>query len=810
MIISYKWLCNYIPDAPTPERLSKILTSIGLEVEGVSSYSSLKGGLAGLITGEVLSCVKHAEADKLQVTMVNIGEDAPLQIVCGANNVAQGLKVIVAPPNTMLHPTTGEPFLIKKAKIRGVESNGMICAEDEIGVGTNHDGIIILPQETEIGKPAASLYDLYEDVIFEIGLTPNRMDAMSHMGVAKDVLAYINHHEKKSLQLRMPPVDQTKTVNSKSEIEVIIQNEKDCKRYSSVLLTGVKVGESPNWLKDVLRAIGVNPINNIVDITNYILHDMGQPLHAFDADLISNKKIIVKNAADQMPFTTLDGKVRQLLATDLVICDGQERPLCLAGVYGGKDSGVSTSTNSIFLESAWFSPGTVRRTSLKHGLRTDAATRFEKGVDISNTLEVLKRAAFLIKEIAGGTLASGFNDVYHLPEAQTTVGLKYHYLKKLSGKNYHGEAVKNILNGLGFTIVKDAIDELTVQVPFSKPDITLAADLVEEIMRIDGLDNIDIPQAITISPMASNQNSNNDAAEKMANYLTGLGFHEIFTNSITNSKYYSDAEKLGAVKMINNLSEDLDVMRPQMLQTGLEVVAHNLNRKNSNLRFFEIGKVYHVDGIGKYREAKRVSLFATGNVQQAGWNSKAQKADLFYMKGVCENIFKTLGIQKLMFENAEDTHLKYATNIFYKNVLIGQLGEVASNTLKMFDIKEAIFFADIAWDDMMALNNNKGIVYREIPKYPSVQRDLALVVDKAVAYAAIQKTIHKTAIKALQSVKLFDVFESEKLGEGKKSMAINFSFLDEAKTFTDSEIEGFMNKLITTLETDLKAEVRRT
>jgi len=809
MIISYKWLCKYIPDAPTPERLSKILTSIGLEVESLSPYSSLKGGLSGLLTGEVLSCAKHPDADKLQVTMVNIGGTEPLQIVCGANNVAKGLKVIVAPVNTMLHPTSDEPFQIKKAKIRGVESNGMICAEDEIGIGLNHYGIIVLPPETEVGKPAAAMYELYEDHIFEIGLTPNRMDAMSHMGVAKDVLAYINHHEKKSLQLQISPLAPTKAGNSKDTIDVVIQNTIDCKRYSSVLINGIKVGESPTWLKDQLRAIGVNPINNIVDITNYVLHDSGQPLHAFDAAKIAGKKIIVKNAVDQTAFETLDGKVRQLHATDLAICDGQERPLCLAGVYGGKGSGVTAETTSIFLESAWFSPATVRKTSLTHGLRTDAATRFEKGVDISNTLEVVKRAAFLIKEISGGSFASAFNDLYPLPVPQTTVGLRYHYLKKLSGKNYHGDAVKNILTSLGFSIVKDAMDELTVQVPYSKPDISIPADLVEEIMRIDGLDNIDIPQAITISPMAANQNTNSIPAEKVANTLTGLGFNEIFTNSITNSKYYNEKEIGSTVKMINNLSEDLDVMRPQMLQTGLEVIAHNLNRKNSNLRFFEFGKVYRITDTGNYHEAKHLSLLITGNTSAASWNAKAQKADFFYIKGVCDNIFKTLGLQKLMYEKAEDAHLKHATKVMYKNTPSAIFGEVESSTLKQFDIKEPLFYADISWDDMMALSTHKEIVFKEIPKYPSVQRDLSLIVNNEVTYAAIQKTVGKAALKALQSVKLFDVFESEKLGEGKKSMAVNFSFLDDAKTLTDTEIEGFMQKLISSLETELNAEVRR-
>ena len=643
MIISYNWLSEYLPVKTEPEKLSKILTSIGLEVESMHNYESIKGGLKGLITGEVLTCEKHPGADKLKITTVNTGDAAPLHIVCGASNVAVGQKVIVATVGSTIYPVNGEPITLKKAKIRGEESEGMICAEDEIGVGSSHDGIMVLPADTPVGKPVATLFNSYEDIIYEIGLTPNRMDAMSHLGVARDVCAYLSHHEKKGQQVKSPYKNNFKADNNNLAIEVSIQNTEACKRYSGISISDITVTDSPGWLQQKLKAIGVKSINNIVDITNYILHETGQPLHAFDADKIKGNKIIVKNGANDELFVTLDDKERKLTSGDLMICN-QEEAMCIAGVYGGLHSGVSKTTKNIFLESAWFDPQTIRKTSLKHGLRTDAATRFEKGVDISNTVNVLKRAALLIKEIAGGKISSELIDVYPNIVEQASVGLKYHYLKKLSGKNYHGDTVKNILSALGFEIIKEGMDELWVKVPYSKPDISIPADIVEEIMRIDGLDNIEIPAAITISPSVNNQSETIAAKEKVANYLTGLGFYEIFTNSITNSKYFDEETLATSVKMINNLSADLDIMRPSMLPTGLEVVAHNINRKNANLQLFEFGKTYSSSAIGKYEEQYHLSFYITGLTTEAGWQNKGTKADFYFLKGVCEKTLFALGL----------------------------------------------------------------------------------------------------------------------------------------------------------------------
>ncbi|MBC7424582.1 MAG: phenylalanine--tRNA ligase subunit beta, partial [Ferruginibacter sp.] len=499
MTISYNWLSEYLPEKIEPEKLSKILTSIGLEVETLEKYEETKGGLDGLVIGEVLECAKHPDADKLSLTKVDIGTGEPLQIVCGAPNVAVGQKVIVATVGATIYPFSGEPMTMKKARIRGSESFGMICAEDEIGLSSNHAGILVLPADTKVGMPAAAYFGTYNDYIFEIGLTPNRMDAMSHLGVAKDVCAYLSHHNKKETHVKSPFKNTFKADNQNLPIEVTIENEVACERYAGVSIQGVTIAESPKWLQQKLKSIGLRPINNIVDITNFILHETGQPLHAFDADMITGKKIIVKSLPEGSPFLTLDDKERKLSAEDLIICNAAEG-MCIAGVYGGAKSGVTAASKNIFLESAWFNPISIRKTSFRHGLRTDAATRFEKGVDISNTVNVLKRAAVMIKEIAGGEISSDIVDIYPEPKKKTEVAIKYHYLKKLSGKNYHGDTIKNILTGLGFEIIKEGQDDLRVAVPFSKPDISIPADLVEEIMRIDGLDNVEIPAIISIAP----------------------------------------------------------------------------------------------------------------------------------------------------------------------------------------------------------------------------------------------------------------------------------------------------------------------
>lgn len=801
-------MCDYLPEIIEPEKLSKILTSIGLEVESLEKKEAIKGGLQGLVIGEVLTCEKHPDADKLKLTSVNIGAKENLQIICGAANVAAGQKVIVATIGSTIYPVNGQPLTMKKAKIRGIESHGMICAEDEIGIGESHDGILVLPIDVEVGTTASDYFKLTDDYIFEIGLTPNRSDAMSHLGVAKDVCAYLSHHNKKDTVVKSPFKNNFKPDNQGLQIKVIVENTDACQRYAGVSIENVTIAESPNWLQQKLKSIGLKPINNIVDITNFILHETGQPLHAFDATAITGNKVIVKNLPTGSLFVTLDEKERKLLADDLMICN-EEAPMCIAGVYGGMHSGVTTGTKNIFLESAWFNPTSIRKTSLQHGLRTDAATRFEKAVDISNTVNVLKRAAVLIKEIAGGEIASDIIDVYPSPHQKTEVALKYHYLKKLSGKNYHSDTIKNILHSLGFELIKEGADEMRFCVPFNKTDISNGADIVEEIMRIDGLDNVDIPNMITIAPAVETLAHETAYTEKIAEYLAGSGFQEIFTNSITNSAYYSDEELSSTVKMINNLSEELNILRPAMLESGLTTIAYNLNRKNTDLKFFEFGKTYRVNDTGKYVENNHLVIYITGNKTKYGWKQKVEITDIYFIKAVFEKVINVLGLRIDKYNTSENINLENSLQAIIKNEPIAEMGLVSNNKAAQFDIKQPVFYADLNWDRLLALNKKINLQYKEVAKYPKVNRDLAIIVNKEMPFTEVEKATEKAGINKLQSIGLFDIFESEKIGADKKSLAISFTFLDEEKTMTDKEIDEMMSKIITSYEKELGAEIRK-
>lgn len=807
MTISYNWLSEYLPEKLAPEKLSKILTSIGLEVESLEKYEALKGGLEGLIIGEILECTKHPDADKLSITSVATGNNELLQIVCGAPNVAVGQKVVVAKIGTTIYPLNEAPVTMKKAKIRGVDSFGMICAADEIGLGSDHSGVLVLPSQTKVGMAAADYFKPYQDFTFEIGLTPNRMDAMSHMGVARDVCAWLSHHNKKETHIKSPFKSAFKADNRALQMEVTIENNIDCQRYAGVSIQGVTIAESPVWLQQRLKSIGLRPINNIVDITNFILHETGQPLHAFDADKITGKKIIIKNLPEGTPFLSLDEKERKLFASDVIICNATS-PMCIAGVYGGLESGVSQATKNIFLESAWFNPVAIRKTSLRQVLRTDAATRFEKGVDISNTVNVLKRAATLIKEIAGGEIASDIIDVYPAPKAKTEVALKYHYLKKLSGKNYHGDTIKNILTGLGFEIIKEGMDDLRVAVPFSKPDITLPADIVEEIMRIDGFDNVDIPAAISISPGVETLAAAAALKEKLAATLAAMGFSEIFTNSITNSAYYAEDVLQNTVKMINSLSAGLNIMRPAMLESGLETVAYNCNRRNTDLLLFEFGKSYRTNGLGKYEEQQHLSIYITGKKHSDGWRLKAEKSDFYFAKGIFEKLINTMGLKISAYTQPTGLSVDSIQGLVL-NELVGDIQSVDKAALERFDIKQPVLFIDINWDKALELAAKMKIQFSEIPKFPAATRDLSMVVDKSLRYEAIEKVTYGAQINKLKSVNLFDVFESDKLGTGKKSMAVSFTFLDEEKTMTDKEIDAMMAKITSSFEKELNAEIRK-
>ena len=814
-----------------PERLSRILTSIGLEVESLEKYESVKGALKGLLVGEVLSSERHPNADKLSLTTVNIGGPESLQIVCGAPNVAAGQKVVVATVGTTIFPLNGEPVTMKLAKIRGIESQGMICAEDEIGLGESHAGILILPASLKPGTAAADHFHPYHDHIFEIGLTPNHMDAMSHQGVARDVCAYLSHHDNKDYRTRTPSLNGFKVApgapvahpsgtaaQSVPPISVSIENTDACGRYSGLSIHGITVGESPQWLQDKLKAIGIRPISNIVDITNFVLHETGQPLHAYDANEIKGSRLIVKNLREGTPFVTLDGKERKLHLEDLMICNAEE-PMGIAGVFGGLHSGIKPGTTRIFLESAWFSPTGIRKTSFRHGLRTDAAVHFEKGMDISGTLTALKRAALLVKELAGGEIVAEPVDVYPYPQNKTQVSVKHHYLKKLSGKNYHPDAVKNILLSLGFEIVKEGMDNLHVAVPYHKPDVSLPADIVEEIMRIDGYDNIQIPSSITISPSVESDAAPAAFREKAAGYLVGLGFREIFTNSITNSAYYSEEELLTTVTMINNLSEELNVMRPSMLETGLESIAHNLNRKRTDLQFFEFGKTYHTTGVGHYSEINHLCLYVTGHRSGDSWKAKGQSADFFYLKGICARLLELTGIGLPLTEAPEgagaqesvEAHSKveYGLSARIGEDTLMEAGIVQAGLLKRFDIRQPVLFARLNWDLLVQEATKNKIAFRELPKQLPVQRDLAMIVNSSLPFGEVEKTIGRLKLDKLQEIRLFDIFQSDKLGAGKKSLAVNFSFLDPEKTLTDKEIDGMVRKIMEVLEKDLNVEIRK-
>jgi phenylalanyl-tRNA synthetase beta chain len=801
MTISYRWLSTYLPQKLTPEQLSTILTSIGLEVESLEHYENFKGGLVGLVVGEVLEVEQHPNADKLKLTKVAVGKERPLNVVCGASNVAIGQKVVLAPVGATIFPKGKEPITMKLAKIRGEESEGMICAEDEIGISEDHAGIIVLENQWKAGDLVAEVFEYDQDWIFEIGLTPNRMDAMSHYGVAKDVCAYLSYHET-AVKAISPFTKKATKDKSIKVFKVSIEDEKGCRRYSGLNIEGVTVKESPNWLKNNLKAIGVRSINNIVDITNYILHATGQPLHAFDAAQIKDQKIVVKKYPAGTKFITLDGTERTLTAEDVMISDS-EKPLCIAGVFGGLKSGVTATTKNIFLESAWFENVHIRKTSVHHGLRTDAATRFEKGVDITGTVDVLELAAAMIQELAGGN-CSEVIDVYPNPAAKTKVKLSFAYLKKLSGKNYPAAAVKTILSSLGFEIVHETEAEIELAVPFHKPDISLPADLVEEILRIDGLDNIAIPTTISISPSIDPLEKKEKFKEKIANCLVGRGYTEIVTNSITNSAYFSEEVLAGSVKMLNNLTVELDVMRPSMLETGLEIIAYNLNRKNSHLSLFELGKVYGKSSKGSYYEAEQLAIYVSGKPFEDGWRTKGVVQDFFVAKGMVQAIFELLGIENYTFK----TNGAVIELVAAKKVL-GQLQTIPSKKLNAFGIKQSVAYIYFDLTALMQVYQSKQVVYQEVSKYPSIERDLALVVPEATLYEAIESSIHAAKLTALKESRVFDIFESEKLGHQKKSVAINFVFNAADKTLTDVEIDAMMQVLIQQFEKNIQAEIRK-
>jgi len=804
MTISYNWLKEYIDIPESAEEIGKTLTSTGLEVESVEPHETVKGGLKGLVIGQVLTCVKHPNADKLSITTVNVGQDKPLNIVCGAANVAVDQKVVVAVPGTTIYPTKGEPFTIKSAKIRGEASEGMICAEDEIGLGESHAGIIVLPENTPVGKLASEYYNIKSDYIFEIGLTPNRADAASHIGVARDIKA------SKSREISWPSIDQFKIDNTSLTIPVSVENAKACQRYSAVTLSGIKVAESPEWLKNRLLSIGLSPINNIVDITNFICHELGQPLHAFDADQITGGKVIVKTLPEGTPFVTLDQKERKLQANDLMICNAQEG-MCIAGVFGGAKSGVSQSTTNIFLESAYFSADFVRKSSLHHQLKTDASFRFERGTDPNMTVYALKRAALLIKEIAGGTISSEVIDVYPTKIEDVVIEVKDKNVNRLIGKVIPRNEIHSILEKLDIKVVDIKDDRYTVTIPPYRVDATQEADVVEEILRIYGFNNIELTDHASTDYLAEFPVKDLDKFKKsIGELLTGNGFFEIWTNSLTNYNYqlkHNLKFKGEPVEILNKLSEEQGILRQTLLFTGLEVCAHNINRKQKDLKLFEFGKIYFKEG-GRYQEEGRLALYFTGNQETENWQRKTQSVSYYDIAQHVQHVLIKSGITNIKQENLNDQLLEYGTVLKLGKEEIGCVGKIKTALLKDFGIKQELFYAELS-TSLLFQSANPKLVIQEVTKFPEVRRDLSLVLDKQITFDEIRNLVVRTEKRLIKNIIAFDVYEGENIPEGKKAYALGFTLQDESKTLTDEEIDRTMEHLITAFGQQLGAVIRK-
>ena len=819
MKISYNWLKKYIDFDLNPEKLSEILTDCGLEVEGLEKIQSVKGGLKGFVVGEVLTKEKHPNADKLSVTTVDVGEENSLKIVCGAPNVAAGQKVIVATVGTVLYSDDKE-FKINKTKLRGELSEGMICAEDEMGLGTSHDGIMVLDPEAKTGTPAKEYFNIREDYVYEIGLTPNRSDATSHIGTARDLVSVLNHiNITRNYKLNIPSVDDFKIDNQNRQIDVIVEDTKACPRYSALTISNIEVKGSPDWLKNYLNSIGVRPINNIVDITNFVLFETGQPLHAFDADKITGDKVIVKKYPKGTKFTTLDEIERELSENDLMICNEKEG-MCIGGVFGGTKSGVTESTKNIFLESAYFDPTSIRKTSKYHGLQTDASFRFERCADPQITTYALKRAAILIKEIAGGEISSDVVDVYPEKIEKWIINILYKNVDRLIGKEIDRTVIKHILQDLDIKIINETEKGLKLLIPTFKVDVTREADIIEEILRIYGYNNIEIPSKVKSSLSFRSKPDTEKLQNLISDQLTDNGFFEIINNSLTNSDYIKKnpvLDEKNNVKILNPISRDLDILRQTLLYGGLESVAYNLNRKTSDIKFYEFGKIYLLnkaekknDALSKYFEEKHLSLFLSGRKNADSWKDKDSDLDFFDLKIFVNNILKRLRIDINKLDISIKVSEAFSEGLIYthNNKKLVEFGSVAANILNDFDIKQEVFYADINWDFAINLINKLQTQYRKVSKFPAVKRDLALLINKNVTFEEIEKLAFQTERHLLKSIKLFDVFEGEKIGKEKKSYAVSFILQNPDKTLTDKIIDKTMNKFIKVFEEKLNAKIR--
>ena len=820
MNISYNWLKDYLDFDLQPDEVAAALTSIGLETGGVEEVRTIKGGLEGLVIGEVLTCEEHPNSDHLHITTVNVGGAEPLQIVCGAPNVAAGQKVVVAVNGTKLYDGD-ECFTIKRSKIRGVESNGMICAEDEIGIGTDHAGIIVLPADAVVGTPAKEYYNVKSDYVLEVDITPNRVDATSHFGVARDLAAYLKQNGKPA-NLKRPSVDAFKIDDEVPAIEVVVENKEACLRYSGITIKNVTVKESPEWLQNRLKVIGLRPINNVVDITNYILHGVGQPLHSFDADKIKGNKVVVRSATEGAKFVTLDGVERTLTDRDLMICNVEE-PMCIAGVFGGLDSGVTEQTKNVFLESATFHPTWIRKTARRFGLNTDASFRYERGLDPNQTVEVMKRAALLIQEVAGGTITGAIQDIYPVPVAPYRVELTYDKVNTLIGKVIPVETVKSILESLEMKIVSETAEGLVIDVPVYRIDVQRDVDVIEDILRIYGYNNVEFSDNVKSN---LSYQTPTDRSYKLQNLISeqlcGCGFNEILNNSLTRSAYYDNLSTYPVshcVMLMNPLSADLNCMRQTLLFGGLESVEHNAKRKNGNIRFFEFGNCYDYnidhkkegETLAEFSEDYRLGLWVSGSRVDNNWAHPNEKSSVYELKAYVENILVRLGVnlQKVIFGNlANDIYSAGLSITTSSGRQLGTMGIVSPKICKELDIETDVYYAELSWTLLMKEIKKSKVTFSEISKFPAVKRDLALLLEKNVQFAEIEKIATESERKLLKDVALFDVYEGKNLPAGKKSYAVSFYLQDEGKTLNDKQIDAIMKKIQTNLEQKLGAQLR--
>ena len=808
MKISYNWLKQFLQIDWEAVKAGELLTDLGLEVEGIETKESIKGSLAGVVVGEVLTCIQHPNADRLKVTTVDLGDATPVQIVCGAPNVAAGQKVPVATIGTVLYDEKGEGFKIKKGKIRGEESHGMICAEDELGLGKGHDGILVLDGSLLPGTKASEVFKIERDEVFEIGLTPNRADAMSHFGVARDLRAGLMQQDIQR-ELISPSVSDFHVDERKLKIDVEVDNKDLAPRYSGISITDVEVKDSPEWIQNRLKAIGIVPKNNIVDITNYVLHELGQPLHAFDASKIKGNKITVKTLEEGTTFTTLDGVERELSSEDIMICDAESNPLCIAGVLGGINSGVTENTINIFLESAYFNPVAIRKSAKRHALNTDASFRFERGIDINLTKYALKRAALLIEEYAGGTLASDIRDFYPEKVEDFQVFLSYENANRLIGQEIPREIIKKILASLEIKINSETEGGLGLTIPSYRVDVQRESDIIEEILRVYGYNNIEFSHKLNTS-ISFDTNKHTKIENIVADQLTSLGFNETMANSLTKETYIELTENINAennVEMLNPLSNDLKVMRQSMLFSGLESVAYNINRKNNALKFYEFGKTYHKYN-EKYQENKHVSLFVTGSRTKESWKIATQNSDFFYLKGIITSLLERLGISNLKTVPTKSDTFTEGIVLSLGKIKLVDFGVVKPTILRKFGIKQEVLFADFNWENLLNVCGKKNNKVTNLAKYPSVKRDLALLIDVNVTFKEVYTLAKQSEKNLLKEVDLFDVYEGDKLPEGKKSYAVSFVLQDPNKTLEEKQIDKIMHKLQATFEKNLNAVLR--